>query len=629
MRSRLRGLRDRFLRTALCGLPLLLHADAARSSLEASALLYQHGNYVEALQRLETLPPGSSELDAAQAELLKGLIYLKLGRPGEAIPWFKRATERPEAGPDAWVDLGLAYQGSARWSEAEAAYQRAQKAWPKRPEAWLGSASLAFGRGDWEPAEAAYRTALGLDPGDAAAWAALANVLLARGQLKQAIDARERSLSLKPDDALQFKQAVAWYSLGDLERAAAALDKAQAGDKPEAYLLRGNLANRRGDLDKAARLYQAALDLRPGYAEARLNLGITYYGLKDYEKALAAFKQVSRRDAVWELAQDYARQAEDAEIDAELSQGADAVMASDFPGAVAHWERAKAMSRDPAPVQRMIDSLRRQQGPRAEVLASQGEQAMASGDLAAALQAWDDALRIDPQNKRAAAGRRAAGKDVKALVQAYEEAGQRRLDLGDFDGARSWVEGLDKVSPQAGQALRQAVELSLRKSVQELEASAQSAEAAGRPEDSLGFYGQALALDPGNSRLQTRERAARAALQRKVSALLADAVALEHDGKVQAAYDSVQKARSLAPDSLEAKADSERLAKRLDLKLLSPQAVDDLYYRGVYLYGNGDTSGALKLWRQGLEANPQHRPLRQAVRSAEAKLKALAHLERR
>jgi tetratricopeptide (TPR) repeat protein len=602
--------------------------DGARAPLEQAALLYSHGSFEEVLQRLQDWKAADTE-QGFQAELLRGLAQLALGRPGEALPPLTRAVGLRPKDADALLDLGLAYQRGGRLAEAEEAYRRAQAAQPQRPEPKLGLAQVAGSRGDWPGSEALARQALAAAPRDPAAWSALADALVQQGRLREAVAARDKALSLRPDNELQFKQAVACYSLGDWNKAEAALAKARLGDVPEVHLLEGDLAHRRGDLGAAEKRYLAALELRPQYAEARLDLGITYYDLHDYPKALAQFRQIGPRDPGAAQARDYQHQTQEASVDAALRLGSDAVLAGDYPGAVQHWEAARDLAVDKGPVEEMLASLRKQQGPRAALLAAQGETAFKAGRLPEALQAWRDALRIDPDNERAKAGMAGAAQDLAKLKAATEEAGQRRLAEGDLGGARVFAADLDKVAPGAGDGLRRAVAQAEAKQVNDLEATAKAALAQGKPEEALSAYDEALNVAPGDPRLMAKRETVLSAVQQKHGALLAQAAELEAAGKVQAAYDTVRQAQALQPDSLEAGQALKRLARRLNLKQLSPKAVDDLYYRGVYLYGAGDTSGALVLWKEGLEAQPQHQPLRQAVRQAEAKLKALAKLEAR
>jgi tetratricopeptide (TPR) repeat protein len=617
----------------LCGLALSLRLPALpalepRIALEQAALLYQHGSLEEALARLQGWEaPAGDPAGAFQAELLRGLAYLGLGRGGEAVPPLQRALRLRPQDLDALLDLALAFQSSGRLEEAASVFQQARAAHPKSAQALLGLGSLAAARSRWPEAEAQARAALALAPNEPAAWNALADALVQQGRLRESIAAREKSLSLRPDKDLQFKQAVAWYSLGDWDKSAAALAKAKAGDKPEAYLLEGDLAQRRGDLAGAERRYLAALDARPGYSEARLNLGITYYDQQDYARALAQFRQIGPRDTGAAQARDYLRQTVEASVDQALRQGSDAVLAGDYPGAVQHWEAARDLAADKAPVEEMLASLRKQQGPRAAVLAAEGNAAFKAGRLSEALQAWRDALRIDPASPDANAGLKAAAADLARLKAATEEAGRQRLAQGDLSSARVFAADLDKVAHGAGDDLRRAVAKAEADQVAEQEALAKAALAQDKPEEALSAYDQALAVVPGDLRLMAKRGEAQAAVQRKQGLLLARGHEEEAGGKLKQAYDTVRAALALQPDDLEARQALARLSKRLDLRQLSPRAVDDLYYRGVYLYGNGQTADALVLWKQGLEAAPGHQPLRQAVRQAEAKLKALAKLE--
>lgn len=608
--------------------PLLLAAGSP-AALDEAVILYQHDRFEDALQRL--CLPAAREQDPLRTDLLLGLTLQRLGRPGEAVAPFRRALALSPSDLDAALNLGVACQATGQWSEAEKAFNIAAQGHPERAEPWLGLGALSAGRGRWPEAVERLQKASALDPRSEAAWIALSDALVQSDHLQAAVDAREKALALQksPDPALLFKQAAGWYGLGNFEKAAASLATAHLGDRPEVYLLNGSIQYRRGDLNEAERQFNAALQAKPDYPEARLNLGITLYGQHRYQEAVAQFKRIGWLQAGHALAQEYSRESAQAAVDEALHQGAEAVLAGDIVTAVRHWDQAEALAPGNVEVHKMLVELRSQQTPRAEALALEGDRSLASKDLAKAVQQWSDALSIDPRNARAKAGLIAAASDLKELKAAYLSTGQRFIAEGDLASADLWARQLTSLDAAAGLQLKKAVDEAVARKVAGLDASATAALKAGKPEDALPFYAQALKLTPADPRLQARKQSAQIALDAKVGQLLSQALVQEGEGHWQGAYDLQAQALALEPEDLEAREGTARLARHLNLKRMDPHAVDDLYYRGVYLYGSGETQKALDLWKQALVAAPKHGPLLAAVHSAETKLKSLAALRAR
>ncbi len=598
------------------------------ADLDEAALLFNHGRFEEALTRLQR--PAARERDPLKTDLLLGLTLQRLGRMSEAVAPLTRAFALAPNDLEVAIDLGLVYQATGQFSEATKVFNAAAQTHPTRPEPWLGLGSVVAARGRWQEALSFYQKAVDLGPQDASAWVALSDAQVSLGQLRPAVASREKALALDPNDReLRFKQAVGWYGLGEFAKAASHLAKAELGDKPEVYFLTGSLDFRRGDLAGAERNFSAALQAKADYPEAHLNLGITFYNQHRYAEAIEEFGKIRWNQADHALAKAYSLESAQAAVDQALRDGATAVLAGDFVAAVGHWDRAETLAVDKATVQKMLSSLREQQKPRAEALATEADRAMVAGDLQKAVLFWNDALSIDPDNARAKAGMRSAGSDLKKLITAMQGTGQRLIADGDLAGARVWALRLTKIDSGAGRELSKASDAAARLQISVLEDEASKALAAGKPDQAIVRYERALALAPLDPRLKGKKVGAERALHAKLGHLLALALVQEADGQYKVAYDLSQEALVMEPSNLEARQSTARLAKRLNLKRLDPKAVEDLYYRGVYIYGNGETQTALDLWKEALSAAPNHGPLLAAVRSAETKLRSLARLRAR
>ena len=60
---------------------------------------------------------------------------------------------------------------------------------------------------------------------------------------------------------------------------------------PAALNLKGVLAYKKGEKEKAADYFQKAIDADPGYGEAYTNLGVLYWGMDKKDEALAHLRK--------------------------------------------------------------------------------------------------------------------------------------------------------------------------------------------------------------------------------------------------------------------------------------------------------------------------------------------------
>ena len=612
------------LAACLCGGPALQAGPLA--GLDQAALLLKQGRLEAALAELQgQRSPGE---DSQRRDLLEGLLLHRLKRDGEAAAPLQRALARDPADLEAAIDLGEALQATGRWDQARTAYEGARSRHASKPEPWLGLGQIAAGQGQWAEARRCFQKAADLDPKKRAAWLGLSNALLKAGELRQAAECREKALALDGDDAdLQFKQAVAWYGLGDLDRSQKALQAAGLGDRPEAFFLEGCLAYRRGRFEEAERDFLAALASKDGYPQARLNLGIAYYGQQRYDEALAQFDQILAKDDD-EQAAAYRREAASAASDHYLGLGSQALLAGDTAAALELLQKSEALApeQDKAAVERLIQSVRKEQGPMADQLDQRARQALKAKNLPQAVLLWQDALRLDPAHAASIRGLDGVKADLGALKRAYRQAALATAAAGDTAQAEALVQRLRKLDEDAGQDLERRLQEGRAGRSQSLLAAGKAELEKGRPRQALQQFDQALALDGGDRRAQEFRQQAQAALHAQVAGALARALEAEAQGRWQEAYRWMQQALEADPGDLEARQGSRRLAARLDLKRDDARQADDLYYQGVYAYGAGDTEKALALWDQGLRLDPAHGPLKEAERSARIKLKTLASL---
>jgi tetratricopeptide (TPR) repeat protein len=601
------------------------HLAPAATQDRALALLAR-GDPAGALAELRLAPPAAA--DAQGCDLLEGLLLHRLQRDAEAVAPLQRAVARDGGDLAARLDLGQALLAGGRWDLAQAQFEAARALAPDRAAPWGGLGQLAAGRARWDEAALNYQRAADLDPRAGPAWLGLADARLKQGRLREAAVARQRAVDLGGADAdLLFKQAVAWYGLGEWDRAALALDQANLGDRPEAFFLSGCLQVQRGGWEAAQRDFLAAMASQGGYPQAQLNLGIAYFHQGRYDEALAQFDQLIQIGGLPE-AESYRVEAASAASDHYFRLGSQALLAGDLAGALQPLQRAEALAVGPdrPALQALIGRVQQEEGPAAVSLSQQGARALLSGGLAQAVLLWQQALRLDPALASAQHGLSGSQGDLAALELAYARAAAQADGAGDLSAAQALVQRLSKLDHAAGQTLQDSLTRVRRGRLQACLAAGIGDLEAGHPPLALEQFDRALALDPRDERALARRAQAQAALRTQVGALLAAAREAEAQGHNLPALERVREALAADPEDLEARQFRQRLLLRLDLKRDGALQADDLYYQGVYAYGAGDTVRALELWHAGLRLTPTDGPLLAAVHNADLKLKSLMAL---
>ncbi len=193
----------------------------------------------------------------------------------------------------AYNNLGIAYRKLGRYDEAIAAYQKAIELDPKDATAYnnLGIAYRKLGRHD--EAIAAYQKAIELDPKYATAYNNLGIAYRKLGRYNEAIAAYQRAIELDPKYATAYNNlGIAYDDLGRHDEAIAAYRKAIKRDPKDAapYNGLGYLFLKQGKLEQAKAHLEQAVALDDNAYTSIINLGITYFHLKDRQNAQSQFR---------------------------------------------------------------------------------------------------------------------------------------------------------------------------------------------------------------------------------------------------------------------------------------------------------------------------------------------------
>jgi len=216
------------------------------SGLQKAWSLHQAGQLAAAEQQyLRLLASQPNQPDALN---LMGLLCIQAGRPSDAEPYILKALRTDPDNPQSHYNLGIACAHGRRFAEAARHFGRAAELQPGNVEALSSQGNALRLAGQPEAALNVLRAALGIEPRHPGARQNLALALndagaerIRAGDTAQAIDRFREALRISPEHA-------------------------------QAHLNLGLTLEQSGQLEQAARCYQAAIRARPDFADPHFHL---------------------------------------------------------------------------------------------------------------------------------------------------------------------------------------------------------------------------------------------------------------------------------------------------------------------------------------------------------------------
>lgn len=236
---------------------------------------------------------GALALDpkSAQAMHLLGTLELQQNRPTAARPWLEQALALSRDDMNIWYVYGLTLEDLGDEDGALAAFEQAARLGPDSIDAQTKLAELHQKRGRGDEAEQRYRRELAVNPRDSRLLTALGSLLLNQGRAEEALPLFETAYAVQPDPELAGNLGVVLRRLGRPAEAEVRFREAVAG-RPNNPLHLCNLATAlidQGNLNEAAGLLMATLQIDPNYADAHFGLGLVMEGSGHPKEAAVSY----------------------------------------------------------------------------------------------------------------------------------------------------------------------------------------------------------------------------------------------------------------------------------------------------------------------------------------------------
>jgi tetratricopeptide (TPR) repeat protein len=216
-----------------------------------------------------------------------------------AIDDYLAATAQNPSYGEAYIGLAECYYELGEYDQA-LSYVR--KAAPfRRGDTELANLEgfVRVGLGDLKGARAAFDSVSAALPNDLDAHFGLSLLDLSAGKKSAAREKLEESLRISPQNGRALLSlALIAQDQGRKYEAQELIEKALRyhGSEAKTQYVAANLAAARGDFEKAAFYARNALDIKPGYSEARLLLGSLMYSSRSYDQAIALMREAVSRD---------------------------------------------------------------------------------------------------------------------------------------------------------------------------------------------------------------------------------------------------------------------------------------------------------------------------------------------
>lgn len=235
----------------------------------------------------------------AEAYFNLGVIYERQRKPDEARKAYRRALDRKPSLKQAAENLAVMAENEGKPAEAAEMYREILRKYPEDGAARARLASLFRETGEFEKAMRFAREALMREPGNLTAYKVMMRSYLDRNNLNMAKLVALRATRLQQDPELYFTMGLIALKENDEQTAVGQFKQAlkERDDFMSARVALANIAVRHRDWLNAGEQYKKIVQYDPKNVAARVNLGLSYKGLGQVDKAMAEYDAAIKADS--------------------------------------------------------------------------------------------------------------------------------------------------------------------------------------------------------------------------------------------------------------------------------------------------------------------------------------------
>jgi tetratricopeptide (TPR) repeat protein len=228
-----------------------------------------------------------------------GVVYERMRKPDEAKIAYRNALQRKPTLKQAAENIAVMLQNEGKHSDAVAIYQEILRIYPEDGAARARMAALYRETGDQQKAMSLAREALMREPRNLTAYKVMMRCYMDRNNYNMAkLVALRATRIAESDPELHFTMGLIQEHEGDMQAAIAHFQHAiQLRDDYLAARMRiADIASRNQDWSTAGEQFRKIAQYDPNNLAARINLGVAYKGLGQFDKAMAEYDAAIKAD---------------------------------------------------------------------------------------------------------------------------------------------------------------------------------------------------------------------------------------------------------------------------------------------------------------------------------------------
>ena len=299
-----------------------------------------------------------------------------------------------------------------------------------------------------------------------------------------------------------------------------------------------------------------------------------------------------------------------------------------YSDAIDEWQQVLKYQPDNQQAKGFIADAQTKMKPEVDKHFAAGKKYAKKGDSLEALNEWNLALQIDPNNddvKEAIKGLKAIKKDrVKALVAQAEDY----VEAKDFSDAILSFKKAREIDPDNSKVKKRLKQLLGKQSDESdsIYAKAEKNYGNGDLKEALKDLQEAKQIDPSDSKIAGFLFKVQKDITVKVKDLDSDGTDLFNSGNKDKALEKFQEVLKLKSNDDTANDYVKQLTGQQSQAKVDAEKAKGLYYEGVDLYINGKISEAIGKWQACLEADPGNVNAQANIDKAKAKLQSIEKL---
>lgn len=545
-----------------------------------------------------------------------GLAYMNDQKFDQAVPEFQKCVQLDSKDNDAkgYLELleGMMASSKEDYSSAVEHFQNALKFIPDEPNAKriLPScqAKVYLTEKKYPEAQAALKLVLQGDPKSFFAYRNLGFISFQEKDYKSAVAYWNSALKIQEDPQIYKYLGFSYYNLGDFNKAIDAYNKS--------IQLETALAPKDQDTD--------SLD------ETYYDLGVAYHDNASYDEASEAFGnafKINPKDSNAAVAQASAR---DEAVNADLEKASNYMLNSQYTEAVSEANKVLALDPNNKQAQGFISDAQAKLGVEVDRHYAAGKAFLKKGSTIQALDEWNLALTMDPNNEKVQKAVKALNVNRISRIKALIAEGDQYYQGQDYSDALVSYNKAKEIDPH-NSLVKARIKKLLSKQSTELDtvyAKALKSYSKGDLKNAQKYISLAKDLAPENEKIGTTFFKIQKDISVKVKTLDADGVSLYEGGNKEKAEAKFQEVLRLKSNDDTANDYVKRMTGQQSQEKVDAEKVKALYYDGVNLYINGKIHEAIEKWQEVLKQDPGNINAQSNINKAMVKLQSIEKLSR-